>query len=156
MKKIFTLLSTLLLMVSLVSAQLNTRNLTWDGTERVYLEYVSSIYDSQEPTQVIFCLHGLGDDMTNFYNIGFNEIVDTANGIVIVPQALDAEVMENSFGTCWNSGLGANVMGMEIILNEEVDDVGFLTFILDSLENNYNIDTDRIYFVGFSAGGFMC
>jgi polyhydroxybutyrate depolymerase len=94
--------------------------------------------------------------MNNFYGVGFNNIVDTANGIVIVPQALDAVVMGNSFGTCWNSGLGANVMGMDINLNEDVDDVGFLTFILDSLENNFNIDTDRIYFVGFSAGGFMC
>ena len=158
MKKIFTLLSTLLIMVSLVSAQLNTRNLTWDGTERVYLEYVSSIYDSQEPTQVIFCLHGLGDDMTNFYNIGFNEIVDTANGIVIVPQALDAEVpMLGSVGYCWNAGVGAVVpMLGEIILNQDVDDTGFLTAILDSLENNYNIDTERVYFVGFSLGGFMC
>lgn len=158
MKNTITLFFTLIVFAGFINAQVNTRTLTWDDTERQYIEYVSAIYDAEVPAQVIICLHGLGDDMNNFYNIGFNEIVDTANGIVIVPQALDAVVpLLGSVGNCWNAGVGAVVpMLGEVILNQDVDDTGFLTAILDSLENNYNIDTERVYFVGFSLGGFMC
>jgi poly(3-hydroxybutyrate) depolymerase len=40
-------------------------------------------------------------------------------------------------------------------INPDVDDSGFLTALLDSLIENYNVDEDSVFFFGFSLGGFM-
>ncbi len=109
--------------------------------------YVPAVYDGTSPVPVVFCLHGLGDNMTNFSGIGMNFIADTANFIVITPQALVAPLA----GTAWNSGAGLN----GFVLNGSVDDVGFIGAILDTLEANFNVDKKRVYSCGFSMGGFM-
>jgi polyhydroxybutyrate depolymerase len=157
MKNLFTTLIFLLITTAIFSQHV-TRTITWDGTERQYLEYVPTIYDPGTPAPVVFCLHGLGDNMTNFATIGFDQVADLTGWIVITPQALVATApIIGDIGTAWNSGAGA--MGTplgDVILNENVDDTGFLTFILDSLQNNYNINTDSVFFMGFSMGGFMC
>ncbi len=139
-------------------AQQTTRNLTWDATEREYLEYIPTSYTGENSVPVVFCLHGLGDNMTNFSNylslIAFGE---STNWIIITPQALMASIpVLGEIGTAWNSGAGAEgTMLGDQILNEDVDDSGFLIAVLDSLENHFNINTDSIFFMGFSMGGFM-
>jgi polyhydroxybutyrate depolymerase len=35
------------------------------------------------------------------------------------------------------------------------DDVGFLTAVLDEVEAQFHVDTDRVYLIGHSNGGFM-
>jgi polyhydroxybutyrate depolymerase len=157
MKKLFTLIAILCLTASVFAQTQTPRTLTWDATEREYLEYVPSIYSAETPAPVIFCLHGLGDNMSNFSGLGFSQIAEQTGWIVITPQALVASFpVIGEIGTAWNSGAGA--MGTplgNLILNEDVDDTGFLMAILDSLENNFNINTDSVFFMGFSMGGFM-
>ncbi|NSW45079.1 MAG: T9SS type A sorting domain-containing protein [Bacteroidales bacterium] len=128
----------------LFSQQLITMN--FGGQTRKYLQYVPHPYNPQNPVPVVFCLHGLGDNINNFQNIGMHHIGDTAGFITIYPEALNSIA-----GTAWNSG--ASYMGF--ILNSNVDDVGFLLAIIDSLRNHFNINTQKIYFCGFSMGGFM-
>ncbi|MCD6367346.1 MAG: T9SS type A sorting domain-containing protein [Bacteroidales bacterium] len=118
----------------------------YDTTERVYARYVPAIYDSSESVPLVICLHGLGDTITNFVNIGMNLVADTANFIVLTSQA-----QSSAFGTAWNSG--ASYYGY--VLNGNVDDVGFLNALIDSTRAYYNIDTNRIFVTGFSMGGFM-
>ena len=132
-------------------AQLETRTFTWDETERQYLEYIPTGYTGEEAVPVVFGLHGLGDNMNNFYSIGMNYIADTANFILIIPQAEEYTYFTQTF-TAWNSG--ASLYG--ITPNADVDDTGFLMAVLDSLINNYNVDTESVYFFGFSMGGYMC
>jgi polyhydroxybutyrate depolymerase len=74
-------------------------------------------------------------------------IADTANFIVITPQAIGSFL-----GTAWNSG--ASMSGMQ--LNETVNDLGFINALIDSVSAHYNIDQRRIYATGFSMGAFMC
>ncbi len=130
---------------NLTNAQTN-KTMLFEGQLREYKEYVPAIYNANTPVPVVFCLHGLGDNMNNFYNIGMNYIADTANFIVITPQA-----MNSMMGNAWNSG--ASYYG--IVLNGNINDVGFIHAILDSLDQEYNIDLSRIYACGFSMGGFM-
>jgi polyhydroxybutyrate depolymerase len=150
----FYRLFTFLIGIALVCnafAQLETRTMNWDELERTYLEYVPTNYSGDQAVPVVFGLHGLGDNMNDFYNVGMNFIADTAGFILIVPQAETFSVYGQT-STAWNSG--ASLYG--ITPNENVDDTGFLMAVLDSLENNYNIDTESVYFFGFSMGGYMC
>jgi polyhydroxybutyrate depolymerase len=93
-------------------------------------------------------LHGLGDTKENFSNNGLHLVADTGNFIVVTPQALSDP---NYNLTAWNSG--ASYMG--IVLNQNVNDVDFISTLIDSISAQYNIDSDRIYATGFSMGGFM-
>lgn len=129
-----------------------TRTLTWDGLERQYIEYTPASYTGDEAVPVVFGLHGLGDNMNNFYSaIGMNLIADTAGFILIVPEAVEFS-MYGYTATAWNSG--ASYMG--ITPNEDVDDTGFIMAVLDSLETHYNVDAEKVYAFGFSIGGYMC
>lgn len=124
-----------------------SKTMEFDGLTRKYLEYVPSSYDGSEAFPIVLCLHGLGDNMNNFYNIGMNYIADTENFIVLTPEA----VADLNYGTAWNSG--ASYMGM--VLNGNIDDVGFLNALLDSIILNYNVSENNIFVTGFSMGGFM-
>lgn len=129
------------------SQQHVSKTMQYGGLNRQYLEYVPSIYNGSNPVPLIICLHGLGDTMDNFKNIGLDDIADTANFIVLTPQAV------NSFlGSAWNSG--ASQGGMQ--LNQNVDDAGFIIALIDSTAALYNIDLKRVYLTGFSMGSFMC
>jgi polyhydroxybutyrate depolymerase len=54
--------------------------------------------------------------------------------------------LDNSGITFWNA-FGSP--------NEAVDDVGFISTLIDSIASEYNIDMNRIYSTGMSNGGFM-
>lgn len=146
MKNLYLLLLGILMSVTSF-AQHVSKTIQHDGLSRQYLEYVPSIYDGSSAVPLLICLHGLGDNMTNFSSIQMDAIADTANFIVLTPQA------QSSFlGTAWNSG--ASTSGMQ--LNGNIDDAGFLIALIDSTAAIYNIDPRRIYLTGFSMGAFMC
>lgn len=137
-----------LLTVVLANAQYLTKSFTYGGVTRQYILYVPAIYDGTQPVPFVVALHGLGDNMNNFKNINLKAVADTANFIVAFPQAL-VDGLTNS--TAWNSGAGA----FGVTLNANVDDVGFLYALMDTVSANYNINQKRIYATGFSMGGFM-
>jgi len=145
MKTLFTLLITITFIIN-ISAQ-TSKTMEFGGLTRKYLEYVPASYDGTEAFPIVLCLHGLGDNMNNFSGIGMNYIADTANFIVLTPEA----VADPNFGTAWNSG--ASYAG--IVLNQNIDDVGFLGALLDSTIANYNVSVNNIFVTGFSMGGFM-
>ena len=87
--------------------------------------------------------------MNNFSQVGFHQVADTANIIVVTPEALVDVLITGS--TAWNSGAG--VAG--ISLNAGVDDVGFINALIDTISAHYNIDQNRVFATGFSMGGFM-
>ncbi len=145
MKKL-CLLITIFSIASIGFCQKVTKNFMYDGLNREYIEYVPSIYDSLSAVPLVICLHGLGDNMTNFTGIGMNYVADTANFIVVTPQAISSPS-----GTAWNSG--ASYMGY--VLNGDVDDAGFINALIDTVSASYNIDQTRVYATGFSMGGFM-
>lgn len=152
MKKIFTIVA-LALCTFALSAQNVERTMEFEGTTRKYVEHIPSTPNGSMP--VLFQLHGLGDDCNNFSQLGFEALAP--NWIIITPEATVANVMGQPMGTAWAAGVGGEDVPYlgTIELNEGVNDDGFILAILDSLENNFNIDTDSIFVVGFSMGGFM-
>lgn len=148
MKTLYLAVFMTLMSISYSNAQYFTRSFSFGGTTRQYILYVPSTYDGSQPVPFVMALHGLGDNMTNFKNINLKAVADTANFIFAIPQAL---VDQLSGSTAWNSGAGA----FGITLNANVDDVGFLNALIDTVSAGYNINQARVYATGFSMGGFM-
>ena len=163
MKQIFTIVALTLCTLAL-SAQHVARTMNFEGTSRKYMEYIpTSSPDGSMP--VLFQLHGLGDNCNNFSQLGFESLAP--NWIIITPEATEATInimgmYSMNAGAAWAAGVGGENISYsgfnigDINLNEDVNDEGFIMAILDSLIENYNVDTDSVFLTGFSMGGFMC
>ena len=167
MKKAFTLFFFALFAFAL-NAQ-TTKTITWDGQERQYLEYVPTSYSETVAAPVLFMLHGMGDDINNIFQATqIRNVAEEQGWIIICPQALDFTYAipglgSQDFGTCWNVGSTVSVsfemygfpLNFDVTVNENVDDEGFLMAALEATKAEYNVDQDKIFFAGFSLGGFM-
>lgn len=124
------------------SAQTTAKSFVHDGSTRNYRYYVPSNYTGNKPVPLVLVLHGMGDNGSSMQNwSGFDDVADTAGFIAVYPNALTSPG-----GTAWNCGLP---------YNNTVDDVGFISRMLDSIITYVNIDTTRIFSTGFSRGAFM-
>ena len=167
MKKAFTLFF-LAIMAFTLNAQ-TTKTITWDGQERQYLEYVPTSYSEAVAAPVLFMLHGMGDDINNFFQATqIRNVAEEQGWIIICPQALDFTYAipglgSQDFGTCWNVGSTIAVdfssmgipLSFDVTVNEDADDEGFLMAALEATKAEYNVDQDKVFFAGFSLGGFM-
>lgn len=108
---------------------------------RAYQLYVPGIYDGSTSVPLVLNLHGYGSSNTQqmFYG-DFKSIADTANFLILAPQGLN-----DGTGTPhWNANWGTGV-----------DDISFLSDLIDSISTDYNINAGRVYSTGMSNGGFM-
>lgn len=122
-----------------------TMNINSGGIDRTFRLYVPAAYTGQEPRPLVFQFHGSGSTSTlDFQNrTNFTDVADTANFILVTPQG----TLFPQWGwTDWNA--------YETVSNG-VDDVLFVSDMIDTLAKNYNIDTTRIYTSGWSAGAFF-
>jgi len=132
----------LLLAGSLSGQSTITGTIQSGGLTREYLLYIPALYNGNTAVPLVFNLHGYTSNNAaqQFYG-DFRSIADTANFLIVLPNGtLDAQ--GNRF---WNTFLG----------NSNVDDVGFIRDLLDTLQVTYNIDPNRVYSTGMSNGGFM-
>ncbi len=145
-------MKTILLFLSLlpvfVFGQQTTENIQHDGKTRQFIKYIPASYDGSTPVPVIFSLHGLGDNMNNFSNVGFHQIAEAHNVIVITPVAVVDPLMS---ATAWYSGTGFR----NFVLNGEVHDIVFISKLVDLLYADTIIALSTFYATGFSMGGFM-
>jgi polyhydroxybutyrate depolymerase len=126
-----------------VQAQpLVTGSINFGGISRDYRLYVPATYNANTPVPLVFNLHGLGSNnqQQEFYG-DFRAIADTANFIIAHPNG----TLDGSGSRFWNA-LGSG---------STVDDLGFITALLDHISTQYSIDPDRVYSTGMSNGGFM-
>ncbi len=153
MKTNFTILVVLLCLEVVNAYGQSAHSFVFETKQREYILHVPNIYtQANEDVPLVVVLHGLGDNMNNMSQVGFHQIADTANFIVATPQALpDPDPLVGMLGAAWNSG--AAMFG--ITPNAALNDVGFLTALVDTISAQYNIDPNRIYFTGFSMGGYM-
>ncbi len=114
------------------------------GLTRTYSFYVPAMYDGTQAVPLILNLHGYTSNGTeqSFY-ANFKNIADTAGFIVVHPEGtIQPGTTTTQF---WNVGFfGSNV-----------DDVGFLTALIDTISAHYAIDPSRVYSTGMSNGGYM-
>ena len=142
MKKAFTALA-ILLATQTGFSQSVQKHLTHDGIQRDYLLYAPSVYDGSEPVALVINLHGYTSNamQQEFYG-DFRSISDTANFILVHPDGTT-----DATGTTFWNAFGST--------SETVDDIGFLSALIDTVASQYNIDLNRVYSTGMSNGGFM-
>lgn len=143
-KKIYFYLLVISIAVINSHAQFSNKTMDVNGDVRSYRQYLPTAFNavSEPGVPLIIALHGIGDIMTNFSNVGFDNIADTARFIVVYPQG-----KPNAFGqNAWNNGT---------LLSSTNDDITFLSRLIDTMKVKYDIDLNRVYFTGFSMGGIM-
>lgn len=161
--RLFFLPFFLLILVPVQSqAQWQHKTINYDNSSRDYWVYIPSSYDPLNPVPLVVTLHGMGDNDTNFRNVGFNLVADTANFIVLVPNAVifnsTNPIVQAVIGgsRTWNSGAGMDVPFVgSVFPNNEINDVGFINEMVDLTIQDYAINQQRVYVCGFSMGGFM-
>jgi len=142
MRKFLPIALSLLLISAVTSAQ-NTIDATMqhDGLTRSYRLYVPAAYNASQPVPLVFNLHGYTSNnlQQEFYG-DFRPIADTANFIIVHPNG----TLDNGGQQFWNAFGTSNI-----------DDVGFLSALIDAIQAEYSIDPNCIYSTGMSNGGFM-
>jgi len=113
------------------------KSFEFEGLERHFLVEVPEKMYGESGYPIVVALHGFTQSARRISNYsGFMEMASEEGFIAVFPQGIQAS---------WNFGINLN----------EVDDVAFLSSMLDSLEKWYPVDSERIYFCGFSNGAFM-
>jgi len=115
--------------------------MTHGGLTRSYRLYVPAAYNAATPVPLVLNLHGYTSNnlQQEFYG-DFRPIADTANFIIVHPNG----TQDNSGNQFWNA-----------IWPSGIDDVGFLSALIDVIQSQYSIDPNSIYSTGMSNGGFM-
>lgn len=111
------------------------------GQYRSYRLYVPAIYTGATARPLILNLHGYTSNaqQQQLYS-NFMPIADTANFLMVYPNGT-----YSSGQRFWNAGFSTGL----------VNDIAFLSALIDSLDMTYNINLNRVYSTGMSNGGFM-
>lgn len=141
MKNILPLL--VLTIASGLSAQITvTGTIKSGGLTRDYRLYKPAAYTGATAVPLVINMHGYGSNNQEQEAYAyFRAVADTANFLIALPNG----TIDPQGQRFWNTFGGTST----------VDDVGFISNLIDSLKQSYNIDPQRIYATGMSNGGFM-
>jgi len=124
------------------------RSIEFDSYNRTFRVHIPGSYDQLLSNAIVFVLHGgggSGENMENSLTLqGFNTIAEENNFIVVYPDGIENK---------WNDGR-QNISQNLSFYN--VDDVGFLSLLIDELADEFHIKNGNVFFTGISNGGFMC
>ena len=115
-----------------------------DGLKRTYLTYVPRQLGNRAPLVVV--MHGSGENgarMRIETGYGFERLADERGFAVVYPNAHDGY---------WDV---CSIVGNQNANNLNIDDVGFLTKMLDRLIREIGVDPGRVFAIGSSRGGSM-
>ncbi len=128
-------------------AGLESNEIQWEGRTRTFLVYYPLEKFKNESLPILFSIHGGGGTaqaMITSTRNRFNELADRDGFIVVYPEGFEKQ---------WNDG--RDVQGIVTAWDEDINDVGFITSIIDRLDTNLDVDRSKIFTTGISNGGFM-
>lgn len=109
-----------------------------------------SYYDnSSKAYPLVLALHGTGgsaQQMESSY--GLNDKADLADFIVVYPEGVRRDGVLGI--RTWNAGKCCDYS-----MENNIDDVAFVSTLIDRMESEFHIDPARIYVTGMSNGGMM-
>lgn len=141
--KYFFQLVVLSLMLTGETAGLNaqttvTGSIVHNGLTRKYRLHLPPSQVRKERAPLIFSFHGFTSNASQQELLsGLNAVSDTAGVLVCYPEGINAS---------WNVGW---------VFGSTADDVGFVSSLINHLDETYSIDENQVYACGMSNGGFM-
>ncbi|MGB3340739.1 MAG: PHB depolymerase family esterase [bacterium] len=121
-------------------------NLEHDGYSRDFILHIPKHHENLNKIPLLIALHGGGGTakgMIRLTKSRFNELVDKHGFLVVYPQGL---------GKSWNDGRQDPISYAH---ENDIDDIGFLSKIIQSMEQEFRADPGRVFVTGISNGGFM-
>lgn len=119
-----------------------------EGYYRSFLIHLPSTYSENIYFPLIIALHGgFGNAYQMENNSQLSIKADAENFIVVYPEGLEGGILGIR---TWNAGWCCGYSS-----GNNIDDVGFIDKLIDTLVAKYSIDVNRIYATGMSNGGFM-
>ena len=139
--------------------ELGGNNITYN---RTYEYYIPSSYDGSEAVPLLFSFHGLGSNPEGQIELtSFDALAEQEGFIAVFPEATALDPEEYPDCAQYLPELpGANIMwniGLNWTLQycAGIDDVGFVSDMVDWFDSNYNINGNRIYATGMSNGAMF-
>lgn len=116
------------------------------GLQRTFRLYVPPSHDRSRPAPLVIALHGGGGSGTAMERLtmgGFNLLAEREGFVVVYPDGVERH---------WNDGRGIAQYRSH---RDNIDDVGFITTLIDHLAQTQGIDRQRVYAAGISNGGLF-
>lgn len=118
--------------------------MSYGGLERTWRVYVPASLPAGQRVPLVIGLHGgLGSGQQFESTTGMDAEADTGRFIAVYPDGTGNARTWNG-GACCGYAAGYNV-----------DDVGFISALVDDVTLNFPVDTSRVYVVGHSNGAIM-
>lgn len=117
------------------------------NVKRTYLLYEPE-NKSKALRSLVIALHGgggMGEHMIKLTKERFNQLADRDGFLVAYPDAIEKQ---------WNDGR-INTTSRGKTPNENKDDVGFISALIDDLIQNKGVDPKRVFVTGMSNGAMM-
>jgi len=141
--KMKRLIKILLVFLLFISSCLQADEITVDGIERTYTIYLPE-KSSEKNFPLLIALHGGGGTGEGMIKLtDFNDYAYEYGFAVVYPDGYEKH---------WNDRREVN---RKYVNGKEVDDVKFLTYLIDTLLSRYNIDSNKVFVTGISNGGAM-
>jgi polyhydroxybutyrate depolymerase len=126
-------------------SQAGYTTLEHNGIERAYIVYTPATYNRNRPMPIVLNFHGFGGCASQHMSTAdMRAVADSDTFLLVYPQGASLNGSPH-----WNPSLlgGGN--------KSTVDDLGFVEAMLNKIAQDYNVDRDRVYAVGYSNGGMM-
>ncbi len=121
-------------------------SITVDGMERDFLVHLPKNYDGSGSLPLLIALHGGGGngrDMEKLTEYGFNRLADREGFIAVYPDGIQRH---------WNDGRNLSAYYVQ---REDIDDVKFISKLIDHMIERYHANGSRVYVTGMSNGALM-
>ena len=172
-----SLLSIFLFVAGIAAANPIKKTILFGGFEREYLVYTPQHPQAMSPSGILIGLHGFNGSMDNFFDeYDFRAIADALNCLILAPQALPEQneavklkaALLNVFisdklqlDAVWGCGLKVKATAIFLgtliddELNKDVDDVGFISLMIQQTLDEYALPVQNVFMIGTSMGGYM-
>src|SRR4030095_5087035 len=127
---------------SLKGGELYSSNFLIDGVQRNFTYYMPVNYGKKDLYPLVIFLHDSGKsskDVIKSYGTKIDALADSSDCIVIYPDAVAAH---------WN-----DKMSESFPATDTINDVGFISILIDYFRDVYHCNTKRVYVAGLANSG---
>ena len=115
--------------------------------QRKYIVHLPPNYSEELATPVVLTLHGGSGNFLSVQGLTqMNQVSNQYGFLSVYPQGYAQSLIG---GFTWADSRGTSAD------RANIDDVGFIAKLIDTLAADFNVDKNKVYICGFSNGGFM-